>query len=301
MTLIERPDQRTRSASKKAGLYRRLWQWSTANPLLSIAILLIAVIVITAIFAPLLAPYPADAQGATHPTEALLAPSWAHPFGTDQLGRDILSRVIYGCRIDPLVAVAVILIAAAIGVPLGLFAAYFGGTVDNIIMRITDVFLAVPALLLALLLASVLQPSLGSEIAAIAIAWWPWYARLVRGEAASVAGRRFVESARVLALPHRTILFKHMLPNSITPLAVQMSMDFGGVILTAAALAFLGLGIQDPAPAWGLMVSEGVPYFETQWWIVTFPGLAILLAAVAFNLLGDGLRDGSEKRRYFLR
>jgi peptide/nickel transport system permease protein len=164
-------------------------------------------------------------------------------------------------------------------------------------MRITDIFLAFPALLLALALASVLVPGLPSAVIAIAATWWPWYTRLVRGQAASVAGRPYIESARALGIPWSTIIFRHVLPNSITPLIVQISLDLGGVILTASALSFLGLGAQDPTPDWGLMVSEGQAYFVTQWWLVTFPGLAILVTALAFNLLGDGLRDVLDPRR----
>ena len=158
-------------------------------------------------------------------------------------------------------------------------------------MRITDIFLAFPPLLLALAFATVLPPSLTSLTIAIAITWWPWYTRLVRGQAASVAGRPYVEACRALGIPSWRILLRHVLPNSVTPLIVQVSLDVGGVILTASALSFLGLGAQDPTPDWGLMVAEGQNYFTTQWWLVTFPGLAILLTALAFNLLGDGLRD----------
>jgi len=151
--------------------------------------------------------------------------------------------------------------------------------------------------LLALAFATVLKPSIGNTTLAIALTWWPWYTRLVRGQAASVAGRPYVESARALGVPHRRILLRHVLPNSITPLIVQVSLDVSAVILTASALSFLGLGAQDPTPDWGLMVSQGQSYFTTQWWLVTFPGAAILLTAVAFNLLGDGLRDVLDPRR----
>jgi peptide/nickel transport system permease protein len=164
-------------------------------------------------------------------------------------------------------------------------------------MRITDVFLALPALLLALAFATVLKPSIGNTTLAIALTWWPWYTRLIRGQAASVAGRQYVEAARALGVSHRRILLRHVLPNSITPLIVQVSLDVSAVILTASALSFLGLGAQDPTPDWGLMVSQGQSYFTTQWWLVTFPGAAILLTAVAFNLLGDGLRDVLDPRR----
>ena len=256
-----------------------------------------AAIVFIAFFAPLLAPYPHDAGSATHPLSVLLAPSASHLFGTDQVGRDILSRVLYGARVSPVIAVFVILLSCIIGIPLGLAAGFFGGAVDDIIMRVTDVFLAFPALLLALAFAAVLPPSLTSTTLAIALAWWPWYTRIIRGQAASVTGRPYIESCRALGISRRRIIFRHVLPNAITPLIVEISLDVGGVILTAAALSFLGLGAQDPTPDWGLMVSQGQSYFTTQWWLVTFPGLAILFTALAFNLLGDGLRDVLDPKR----
>lgn len=267
------------------------------NPLLVVGGIMAAVIVLIALLAPILARYPADAGSATHPLSVLSPPSASHLFGTDQVGRDILSRVLYGARVSPLIAAFVLLISCVIGIPLGLAAGFFGGVIDEVIMRVTDVFLAFPALLLALAFVSVLPPSLTSTTLAIAIAWWPWYTRLIRGQAASVAGRPYIESCRALGISRRRIIFRHVLPNAITPLIVQISLDVGGVILTAAALSFLGLGAQDPTPDWGLMVSQGQSYFTTMWWLVTFPGLAILLTAVAFNLLGDGLRDVLDPKR----
>jgi peptide/nickel transport system permease protein len=258
-------------------------------------------IVLVALAAPLLAPFPADAGSATHPVAALQAPSLHHLFGTDQVGRDVFSRVIYGARVSPLVALFVLVIACVVGIPLGVVAGYFGGVADEVIMRVTDVFLAFPSLLLSLAFAAVLPPSLTSLTIAIAITWWPWYTRLIRGQAASVAGRPYVESCRALGLPAWRILLRHVLPNSVTPLIVQVSLDVGGVILTASALSFLGLGAQDPTPDWGLMVAEGENYFTTQWWLVTYPGLAILLIALAFNLLGDGLRDVLDPRQVIVR
>jgi peptide/nickel transport system permease protein len=268
-----------------------------AGPLIRIGGVIALLIVVVALVAPLLAPYPGDAGTATHPEISLQAPSAHHWFGTDQVGRDLLSRVLYGARVSPLVALFVLVIACAVGIPLGIAAGYFGGVVDEIIMRITDVFLAFPPLLLALAFATVLPASLTSLTIAIAITWWPWYTRLIRGQAASVAGRPYVEACQMLGIQRWRILLRHVLPNSITPLIVQVSLDVGGVILTASALSFLGLGAQDPTPDWGLLVSEGENYFTTQWWLVTFPGLAILLTALAFNLLGDGLRDVLDPRR----
>jgi peptide/nickel transport system permease protein len=271
-----------------------------ANPLLVVGAVASACIVVVALLAPLLAPFPGDAGTATHPFIVLHPPSAQHWFGTDNVGRDVLSRVLYGARISPLIAFVVLLIAGAIGVPLGLAAGYFGGWLDEVIMRVTDIFLAFPPLLLALAFAAVLPATLTTVIIAIAISWWPWYVRLIRGQAASVTGRPYIEACRALGIPRRRIILRHILPNSITPLIVQMSLDVGGVILTASALSFLGLGPQDPIPDWGLMVSEGQAYFPTAWWAVTFPGIAILVTAFAFNLLGDGLRDLLDPKRTFL-
>jgi peptide/nickel transport system permease protein len=277
-----------------------LWRGLRANPLLAVGAVTAAAIIVVAVAAPLLAPFPGDAGSATHPFQVLRPPSARHLFGTDQVGRDVLSRVIYGARISPLVAVIVLVIACVIGIPLGVAAGYFGGWVDEVIMRVTDVFLAFPSLLLALALAAVLPPSLTSLTIAIAVTWWPWYTRLIRGQAASVAGRAYIDSCRVLGIRPWRIILRHVLPNSVTPLIVQVSLDVGGVILTASALSFLGLGAQDPTPDWGLMIAEGQNYFTTDWWVVTFPGIAILATAFAFNLIGDGLRDLMDPKRSLL-
>ena len=267
------------------------------NRLLGVAGALGLLLVLVALLAPLIAPHPADAGSATHPLDTFLPPSFHHLFGTDPVGRDLFSRVLYGTRISLTVAAVVIGISIVVGVPLGVAAGAFGGAVDTILMRTTDIFLAFPALLLALAFASVLTPSVTNATIAISVTWWPWYARLARGQAASVAGRPFIASCRALGLSPARTLLRHVLPNSLTPIVVQASADVGGVILTAAALSFLGVGAQDPTPEWGLLVNQGQAYFTTQWWLVTFPGAAILLTALVFNLLGDGLRDVLDPRR----
>jgi peptide/nickel transport system permease protein len=277
-----------------------LWHGLRANPLLAVGAVTAAAIIVVAVAAPLLAPFPADAGSATHPFLVLRPPSARHLFGTDQVGRDVFSRVLYGARISPVVALIVLVIACVIGIPLGVAAGYFGGWVDEVIMRVTDIFLAFPSLLLALALAAVLPASLTSLTIAIAATWWPWYTRLIRGQAASVAGRAYIDSCRVLGIRPWRIILRHVLPNSVTPLIVQVSLDVGGVILTASALSFLGLGAQDPTPDWGLMIAEGQNYFTTDWWVVTFPGIAILVTAFAFNLIGDGLRDLMDPKRSLL-
>jgi peptide/nickel transport system permease protein len=267
------------------------------NPTLAAGLVVLLLIVLAALLAPLLAPHPGDAGDATHPLQVLDGPAAGHLFGTDLVGRDLFSRVLYGARVSLLIVVAVLAISAVIGVPLGLMAGYFGGLIDQVIMRITDVFLAFPALLLSLAIAFVLTPSVKNMTLAIAATWWPWYTRLVRGEAASVSTRAYIESCKTLGIPTSRVIFRHVLPNSITPVMVQMSMDAGGIILTAASISFLGLGAQDPTPEWGLMVSQGTQYFSTQWWFVTFPAAAILITAMAFNLIGDGLREVFDPRR----
>jgi peptide/nickel transport system permease protein len=278
----------------RAGFVRR-------NPTLVLGCVMLGAIVLVALLAPWLAPHPGDAGDATHPFQVLQAPSSAHPFGTDLVGRDLLTRVMYGARISLRIVIEVLVLAGLIGIPLGLVAGYFGGLTDQIIMRITDVFLAFPALLLSLAIAFVLTPSVANMTIAITVTWWPWYTRLVRGEAASIATRPYIESCRVLGVSPVRVLLRHVLPNSITPVLVQMSLDAGGILLTAAAISFLGLGAQDPTPEWGLMVSQGADYFSTQWWFVTFAGLAILFTAMAFNMIGDGVRELLDPKRVVTR
>jgi peptide/nickel transport system permease protein len=258
-------------------------------------------LVLVAVLAPVISPHPEDSGTVIHLKSRLTEPSLHHPFGTDDLGRDIFSRVLHGARVSLSMAVLVLALSCAIGVPLGIAAGYFGGPVDSVIMRVTDVFLAFPSLLLALAIAAILGPSIEHATVAIAAGLWPWYTRIARGQAASVAGRKYIESCVALAIPRWRILARHVLPNSITPIIVQVSLDVGGVILVAAALSFLGLGAQDPTPEWGLMVNDGQTFFPAQWWLVTFPGAAILLTALSFNLLGDGLRDLLDPRRVISR
>ena len=271
------------------------------NPTLVAGGIVLGLIVLVAILAPWIAPYPNDAGNATHPFQVLAPPSSSHPFGTDLVGRDLLSRVMFGARISLRLVVEVLVIAGLIGIPLGLVAGYFGGRIDQLIMRITDVFLAFPALLLSLAIAFVLTPSVQNMTIAIAVTWWPWYTRLVRGEAASVTTRPYIESCRVLGVAPWRVLLRHVLPNSMTPVLVQMSLDAGGILLTAASISFLGLGAQDPTPEWGLMVSQGAQYFSTQWWFVTFAGVSILLTAMAFNMIGDGVRELLDPKRVISR
>jgi len=266
------------------------------NPLTVFGISIILLLFFVAVFALLIAPYPEHAKGAVDPKNAYLPPSFKHIFGTDGMGRDIFSRVIYGARISLKVGSLVIFLCLIIGSPLGVVAGYSGGKIDEIIMRITDIFLGFPPLLLAMAISAALGPNLTNAMIAIAISWWPWYTRLLRGEAVSVKERAFVEAARATGVSNTKIIFRHILPNCLTPVIVQASMDFGSVILTSASLSFLGLGAQPPTPEWGLMVNIGRSYLLDYWWASTFPGLAIFVTVLAFNLLGDGLREVLDPR-----
>jgi len=268
------------------------------DPLALFSVLVILALVILAVFGPWIAPYPDQGRGRTNIPDRFQPPSAEYWLGTDQLGRDILSRIIIGSKIALGVPSIVVAVAVAVGAPLGALAGYAGGRLDNLIMRLTDLFLAFPSLLLAVAIVATLGPSLTNAMLAIAISWWPWYTRLVRGVTISLRGRYFVEAARSIGVSNRTIILRHILPNCVTPILVQATVDFGTVILAEASLAFIGLGTQPPAPDWGLMVSQGRSYILEQWWISTFPGMAIFISVLAFNLLGDTLRDILDPRQY---
>lgn len=268
------------------------------DPLAMFSIAVIAAFVLVAIVGPWIAPFPEQGFGKTNVATRLLPISVEHLFGTDRLGRDILSRVIIGARPALMVSLGVVALAVLIGSPLGALAGYAGGRLDNLIMRITDLFLAFPSLLLAMAIVSALGPGLEHAALALAISWWPWYTRLVRGMATSLKQRYFVEAARSIGVPTPVIILRHVLPNCISPILVQATVDIGTVILASSSLAFIGLGAQPPAPDWGLMVSEGRTFILDQWWYSTFPGLAIFVTVLAFNLAGDTLRDVFDPRQY---
>jgi len=260
------------------------------NSLTATGLSLIILFMLVAILAPWIVPYPRDVS-ATHVDERFKPPSTKHLFGTDELGRDIFSRVILGTRISLRTGSIVVVLALAIGTPLGLIAGTFGGPLDEVLMRVTDAFLSFPPLLLAMVISATLGPSLENAMVAIAVAWWPWYARLIRAEAVSIRERDYMEAARAAGASRVRLLLRHVLPNSVAPVIVQASMDFGSVILTSASLSFIGLGAQSPTPEWGLMINLARTYFLTYWWIATFPGLAVLIAVLSFNITGDGLRE----------
>jgi peptide/nickel transport system permease protein len=211
--------------------------------------------------------------------------------GTDDLGRDVLSRVMAGTRYSLLAVAIVLSLALSIGTLVGATAGYVGGLADELLMRVTDIFLAFPGIVLALALAAALGPSLTNGMLAIAAIWWPIYARLVRGQVLSVKENAYVDAARALGVPTHAIVRRHILPNSMAPVVVQLSLDMGNILVTAAALSFIGLGAQLPTPEWGLMVSVDAQNILNAWWQSTFPGLAIFLTAFTFNLAGDVLQD----------
>lgn len=268
----------------------RTWRRLRRSPLSLVGLVMVAGLILMAVFAPQVAPYPEDVK-TVHFDQVFQPPSLKHPFGTDEVGRDILSRVIMGSRISLTLGLVVLAIAVGVGVPLGLIAGYYGGWVQMLIMRITDVFLSFPPLVLALAVSAVLPPTLQNSIIAISFGWWPWYTRLVEGMTLSAKEEGFVEASRSLGARPLYICFREILPNLSSMVLIKATLDIGYAILVGAALGFLGLGVQPPAPEWGTMASEGRFHLPDRWWPTTFPGLAIFVTVLAFNLLGDGLRD----------
>ncbi len=246
-------------------------------------------ILIAAIFAPVLAPYDPRAIDLR---ARFAPPGGEHPFGTDAAGSDVLSRVIHGSRLALMSGVVVLVISALGGSLLGLFAGFRGGWVDEVLMRITDMFLAFPGLILAMAVVAALQRrGILVVVVAIAIRWWAPYARMMRAQVLTLRELDYVEAARAVGVPRGRILLRHILPNAMSPIIVQATLDLGYIILTAAALSFLGFGAQPGEPDWGRMVADGREHLRDAWWVVTFPGLAILFTVMAFNLVGDAARD----------
>jgi peptide/nickel transport system permease protein len=281
------------AAVSARGLRRATRAPILANPLNVLALALIAVFALCALLASVLAPYDPLAQELG---QRLRPPSPEHWLGTDSLGRDIASRILYGARISLIIGVVVVSSAGVVGTAIGLIAGYAGGLVDEALMRLTEVFLAFPALILAMAIAGALGPSLTNAIIAIAAVTWAVYARLTRGQILSLRRREFVEAARAIGASRTRIVVRHLLPNALAPLMIQASFDLGSSIIAAAGLSFIGFGAQPPTPEWGVMISEGRNYISTQPWLSLFPGLAILFAVGSFNLLGDGLRDAFDPR-----
>ncbi|RQO62748.1 D,D-dipeptide ABC transporter permease [Variovorax sp. KBW07] len=272
----------------RCGRWYRVGLRTVRSPAMVFGMVILALMVLSAVFAPWLAPFDPNAQDIT---QRLLPPGTAHWLGTDQLGRDLLSRVIYGTRPTLLIVSLVAVLSAPVGLLLGMCAGYFGGWIEAVLMRITDIFMAFPRLVLALALVAVLGPGIVNAVIAIAITAWPPYARIARTETRTVKGSDFIQAARVQGLPTSRILFGHLLPICLPSTVIRVTLDMAGIILTAAGLGFLGLGAQPPMSEWGAMIATGRQYIFDQWWVAAVPGVAILLGSLAFNLVGDGLRD----------
>ena len=267
---------------------RRLWR----NPLSVAGAGIVLVLIASATAPAAMAPFPEDAGPTVHFERALQPPSAQHWFGTDDVGRDVLSRAVFGARVSLVLAVVVLGVALGVGIPLGLYAGYWHGSrASTVIMRTTDVFLSVPPLALALAAAAAFRPDLTGAMVAISFTWWPWFARLVYGETLVRREEPYVEAARALGSRDAVITVKQILPNIVSPIVVKATLDVSFVILLGSSLAFLGLGAQEPTPDWGAMVARGRTFLPTHWWLSTMPGLAIFIAVMGFNLLGDALRD----------
>jgi peptide/nickel transport system permease protein len=283
--LAEEPSSRRQIAW---GERYRTWRRFAANRLALGALIAVALLILIAIAAPLLAP---DNPYAQNLAARLQPPSAQHWLGTDELGRDLLSRLIYGGRITFGMVVAVVALVAPFGLILGCVAGYLGGTADRVLMRITDIFLAFPRLILALAFVAALKPGIGSAVIAIALTSWPPYARLARADTLTIRDADFIAAVRLMGAGATRIILRHIVPLALSSVIVRISLDMAGIILTAAGLGFLGMGAQPPAAEWGTMIATSRDYILQQWWIPTAPGIAIFVAALAFNLLGDGLRD----------
>jgi peptide/nickel transport system permease protein len=292
-TPISIPRSGTRSPAGVRSSAQVVWAAFRRNPLTLVGLVIVAGFVVTAAAAPILAIQNPLAQDLAH---RLNPPSITHPFGLDSLGRDVFSRVVYGARISVVSGISVVSAALAFGVAAGTAAGWRGGWWDEVLMRVTDMFLAFPSLVLAMAISAILTPSLTNALIAITIVSWTSYARLARAQTLALRHRDYIEAARAQGAQDPRIVLRHLIPNAVAPLFVQATLEIGGVILTSAGLAFIGFGAQPPTPEWGIMVSEGRSFLMDQWWVATFPAVAILLLVLGFNLLGDGVRDVLDPR-----
>lgn len=281
----EKPASRRQA---QLGQYYRQWRALKQNPLALIGLAIVVTLLIIAATAPVIAPYNPLAQNLD---QRLLPPSAAHLFGTDALGRDIFSRILHGTRITLAIVLLVVISVGPVGLLIGTVSGYFGGITDTILMRITDVFLAFPRLVLALAFVAVLGPGIENAVIAIACTAWPPYARVARAETMVIRNADYIAAVRLQGASQTRIILKHVVPMCIPSVIVRTTLDMAGIILTAAGLGFLGLGAQPPLPEWGAMIASGREFIFDQWWVAAFPGIAICLVALGFNLLGDGLRD----------
>lgn len=283
--LDESPTSRRQA---NAGRVYRIGVALVHNPLAFVGALIVVLLILTAAFAPLIAPESPVGQNLS---ARLMPPGSDHWMGTDELGRDIFSRVVYGARITLLIVALVAVISAPLGLLIGAVAGYVGGWTDRILMGLTDLFLSMPKLILALAFVAALGPGIENAIIAIAITAWPAYARIARAETLTFRHAEFISAVRLLGASHTRIVLRHVLPLCVSSMIVRVTLDMAGIILTAAGLGFLGLGAQPPLPEWGAMISRGRAFILDQWWVATMPGFAIILVSLGFCLLGDGLRD----------
>jgi len=271
----------------RKGLYR-----FRKNTLSMVGLVIIVGMVLMAVLAPWITPYPGDATSfATHFPIAFQPPSWAHWFGTDDAGRDMFTRVVFGTQVDLIVAAGVQAVVIAIGLPIGLISGYVGGRLRDIILAISRVFITIPPLILALVAVTAFKPDLAVAALVVTLAWWPWYTELVDGIVVSLKQEQFVEASRTLGKPSFRIILEDIMPNTLPTMIVKATLDIGFVVILLSTLSFLGVGAQEPTPSWGTMISRSRLYLPGSWWISAFPGLFIFLAVLGFSLLGDGLRD----------
>jgi len=283
---LENPWVRTLDSLKK------IWYKFSRNWLSAVGLVMVIMIVLLAVFPPYVAPYPQHSGKFVDFKSKNQPPSWQHLMGTDTIGRDILSRIIFSFRNALLMAMVVLAVSVPIGTLTGLTAGYYSGTwVDTVIMRVTDVFISIPPIILALSIAAMLKPTLMNSMIAVSVSWWPWYTRMTYTLALSIRNEYYVQAAELTGASKLYILFREILPNCSSSLLTKMALDVGWVTLVGAALSFVGLGEQPPKPALGTMIAEGVERMPAQWWIALFPALAIMFVVLGFNLFGDGIRD----------
>lgn len=261
------------------------------NPLSLLGLFLVGLVVLSAVFADFIAPFPEHRGAVVDFANFNRAPEWPYIMGTDLVGRDLFSRIIYAYRISLILGVVVLAIAVPVGVTIGLAAGYLGGWAEYILMRITDVFLSIPPLVLAMSMMGLLEPTLTNGMIAVTVMWWPWYTRLVYNLTRAEKEEGYVLAAEVIGASKLHVMFREILPNCVPSILTKMTLDMGFVILIASSLSFLGLGVQPPTPDLGSMVADGAKYLPDAWWLTVFPGLAILVAVFGFNLLGDAMRE----------
>ncbi len=274
--------------SRQSVRIRKILAFAVANPLFIFGGGILLVVFVGAVTSHWFAPY---SPTEINMSDRLLAPNSEHWMGTDRFGRDIFSRILVGGQTSLTVGTCIVLLAVLIGCPIGLAAGYYGGRVDTVLMRFSDVFLAFPPLLLPIAITAAIGPGLWNAMIALAVSWFPWYARIMRGAVLRVRNELYVDAAQVMGVGDSKVMIRHIVPNSLTPIIVQASMDFGYVILAAASLSFIGLGARAPAIEWGLMAADSRLEFLDHWWTAFFPGMAIFVTVLAVNLIGDGLRD----------